>query len=53
VLSLITEQPGATVTELANRMGIKAPYLYKLLPGLQAEGKVRKDGKGWHPADAK
>jgi hypothetical protein len=29
-------------------MGIKN-YLYRILPGLEREGKVGKDGRGWHP----
>jgi hypothetical protein len=29
-------------------MGIKQNYLYRVLPGLQTEGKVRKQGRGWH-----
>ncbi len=30
-------------------MGIKQNYLYRVLPGLANEKKVKKDGKGWHP----
>ena len=42
-------QPGITIPELAAKMGIKQNYLYRVLPGLQAEGSVKKDGRGWHP----
>ena len=31
-------------------MGIQANYLYRVMPGLQKDGKVKKRGKGWHPA---
>jgi hypothetical protein len=32
-------------------MKLKHPnYLYRLLPGLQNDGAVRKDGSGWHAA---
>ena len=31
-------------------MGIKPNYLYRVLPQLADEGKVRREGKGWHPA---
>jgi hypothetical protein len=48
-LELVKAQPGITIPELAKRMGIKQNYLYRVLPGLQAEGKVRKQGRGWHP----
>ena len=30
-------------------MKIKPNYLYRILPSLEADGLVRKDGKGWHP----
>jgi len=47
-LSLIRGQPGITIPELAAKMGIKQNYLYRVLPGLEKEGKIRKDGRGWH-----
>ena len=34
------------------KMGIKQNYLYRVLPGLAEEGKVVKDGRGWHPKAA-
>jgi hypothetical protein len=46
-LSLVQGQPGITIPELAAKMGIKQNYLYRVLPGLQKEGKIRKDGRGW------
>jgi DNA-binding IscR family transcriptional regulator len=42
-------QPGITIPELAAKMGIKQNYLYRVLPGLEAENKVSKQGRGWHP----
>jgi hypothetical protein len=48
-LELVKGTPGITIPELAQRMGIKQNYLYRVLPGLQADGKVRKQGRGWHP----
>jgi len=47
-LSLVQESPGITIPELATKMGIKQNYLYRVLPGLESDGKVRKDGRGWH-----
>ncbi len=47
-LSLVQSQPGVTIPELAAKMGINQNYLYRVLPGLEKEGKVRKDGRGWH-----
>jgi hypothetical protein len=49
-LSIVAEQPGVTIPELAARMGIKQNYLYRVLPGLEQENKVKKQGRGWHPA---
>jgi hypothetical protein len=46
-LSLVQGQPGITTPELAAKMGIATNYLYRVLPGLEKDGKIRKDGKGW------
>jgi hypothetical protein len=48
-LAFVQGQPGITIPELAAKMGIKQNYLYRVLPGLQQEGKVSKQGRGWHP----
>lgn len=48
----VTEQPGITIPELAAKMAIKQNYLYRVLPGLEQDKKVRKDGRGWRPATA-
>jgi hypothetical protein len=47
--SFVQGQPGITIPELAAKMGIKQNYLYRVLPGLEQEGKVTKSGRGWHP----
>ncbi|MFZ2049942.1 MAG: winged helix-turn-helix domain-containing protein, partial [Solirubrobacteraceae bacterium] len=47
-LNFVKEQPGITIPELAARMGIKQNYLYRVLPSLEQEGKVAKQGRGWH-----
>lgn len=49
-VELVRSQPGITIPELAGHMGIKPNYLYRVLPQLADEGKVRRQGKGWHPA---
>jgi ribosomal protein S25 len=49
-LELVRARPGITISELADAMGIKANYLYRVLPTLQKEGQVKKRDKGWHPA---
>jgi hypothetical protein len=48
-LGFVQGQPGITIPELAAKMGIKQNYLYRVLPGLQKEGKVTKRGRGWYP----
>ena len=47
-LELIKSRPGITIAEMAEEMGIKQNYLYRVVPDLQKEGKVTKSGKGWH-----
>ncbi len=47
-LSFVQGQPGITIPELAAKMGIKQNYLYRVLPGLEQEKKVAKQGRGWH-----
>lgn len=49
-LSLIEGQPGVTIAELAKAMAIQKSYLYRILPSLQKDGKVARQGDGWHPA---
>lgn len=51
-LALVKERPGITIPELAEAMNIKQNYLYRVVPGLQKDGLVRKEGRGWHPVEA-
>lgn len=51
-LALIQGQPGVAIPELATKMGIQQNYLYRVLPRLEQEGKVEKQGRGWHPKQA-
>ena len=37
-LELVRARPGITITEIADAMGIKANYLYRVMPTLQKEG---------------
>ena len=47
-LELVKQRPGITIPELAETMGIKQNYLYRVLPGLAQDGLVEKRGRGWH-----
>jgi DNA-binding IscR family transcriptional regulator len=44
--------PGITIPEIAEKMGIKQNYLYRVLPGLAEDGHIVKDGRGWKPKEA-
>lgn len=43
-LRLVSERPGITVSELASAMEIGTTYLYRVMPALERDGKVRKVG---------
>ena len=50
-LAAVRQNPGITVAELAPKLGIKHKnYLYRVLAGLQQEGAVTKQGRGYHAA---
>ena len=49
-LALVQAKPGITIPEMAKEMGITPNYLYRVLPDLAKDGKVKKSGKGWEPA---
>jgi hypothetical protein len=51
-LELVRARPGITIPEMAEAMGIQQNYLYRVLPSLQKDGMVRKEGRGWHPLEA-
>jgi hypothetical protein len=47
-LEAVRQNPGITVAELAPKLGIAHKnYLYRVLNGLQAEGAVQKQGRGY------
>lgn len=47
-LEIVAANPGISIPDLAEQMGIKQNYLYRVLPGLEQDGLVRKEGRGWH-----
>jgi sugar-specific transcriptional regulator TrmB len=49
-VNLVKANPGIAASEIAKRMKIKPNYLYRVLGGLEKEGRVRKDGRTYHPA---
>jgi predicted Rossmann fold nucleotide-binding protein DprA/Smf involved in DNA uptake len=46
-VKLVTDSPAS---QIAERMKIKPNYLYRVLGELEKEGRVRKDGRSYHPA---
>lgn len=51
-LELVKANPGIAIPELAEKMGIKQNYLYRVLPGLEQDGLVEKKDRGWYAKDA-
>ncbi len=49
-VKLIKDNPGIGVADLGKKMRLKAPnYLYRVLPDLEKDGRIRKKGKGYYP----
>jgi CRP-like cAMP-binding protein len=51
-LELVKKRPGITIPEIADAMGIKQNYLYRVMPGLEKDGLVSKKGRGWFAKEA-
>jgi hypothetical protein len=49
-LELVKARPGITIREMADALKIKANYLYRVMPALEADGQVKRRDGGWHPA---
>jgi DNA invertase Pin-like site-specific DNA recombinase len=49
-VKLIAASPGISASEIAKQMKIKPNYLYRVLAELEKEGRVRKEGRTYHPA---
>ena len=50
-LDLVRSQPGITIPKLAVAMKIQPNYLYRVMPALEKDGSIKRDGQGWFPAD--
>jgi hypothetical protein len=49
-VKIIKQNPGISVSELGRKMKLNHPnYLYRVLPDLQKEGRIKRKGKGYHP----
>lgn len=51
VLEVVRQNPGATVSELAGKLGVDQPnYLYRVMSNLQADGAVTKQDRRYFAA---
>jgi hypothetical protein len=48
-VKLIEENPGIGASDVAKQMKIKPNYLYRVLADLEKEGRVKKNGRQYHP----
>lgn len=48
IIGILTISPGLTISEIAGKLGIKPNYLYRVIPGMEKDGKVKKVDKGYH-----
>ena len=48
-LKYLTENPGMTAAEISSKLGIKPNYVYRVMAELETDGKVKKQGKTYHP----
>jgi hypothetical protein len=49
-VNAIKANPGITIPELAQKLKIRPNYLYRVTAQLQKERRIRKRGRGFHPA---
>jgi hypothetical protein len=49
-VKIIGQNPGIKVSELGKKMKLNHPnYLYRVLPDLEKDGRIRRKGNGYHP----
>jgi hypothetical protein len=49
-VKIITDSPGIKVSEIGKKMKLNHPnYLYRVLPELEKEGRIKRKGNGYHP----
>jgi hypothetical protein len=49
-LDLVKSKPGITIPQIAEALKIEPNYLYRVMPKLVADGNIKREGQGWHPA---
>jgi hypothetical protein len=48
-VKLVEDKPGINASDIAKQMKIKPNYLYRVLGDLEKEGRVKKQGRQYHP----
>jgi hypothetical protein len=49
-VKIISQNPGIRVSELGRKMQLNHPnYLYRVLPDLEKDGRIKRKGRGYHP----
>jgi predicted Rossmann fold nucleotide-binding protein DprA/Smf involved in DNA uptake len=49
-LDLVRSEPGITIPRLAEALKIQPNYLYRVMPALEKDGSIKRDGQGWFPS---
>lgn len=49
-VKMVGAEPGISAGQIAKRMRIAPNYMYRVMGELEKEGRVRKEGRGYHPA---
>jgi predicted Rossmann fold nucleotide-binding protein DprA/Smf involved in DNA uptake len=49
-VKLVGKSPGLKAADIARELGIKPNYMYRVLADLEKDGRVRKEGRAYHPA---
>ena len=50
-LKQVADNPGIRASEIATNMKIKPNYVYRVMSELQEDGRVRKEGRGYHASN--
>lgn len=49
-VKMVAAEPGISAGQVAKQMKIAPNYMYRVMGELEKEGRVRKQGRGYHPA---
>jgi hypothetical protein len=49
-VKMVEREPGVSAGQIAKQMRIAPNYMYRVMGELEKQGRVRKEGRGYHPA---